>query len=287
MEKMKRFATDQPVLFSTLVMLASIGLTEIPLAPLFAPQMGEQAAHYMALIFKQGLVGLALFVIVARFGWMRPAGFTGPGEWKKLWLGWPLVIFCLFNAADFITGDKMIDFTRPAQIILLGLKNLSTGWFEETLGRGVMLTALMQKWGQTRRGIILAVLVSSGLFGIGHIINLITGRFPVTNYLAQMAYGTFFAIIFAACVLRNRAIWPMMLMHAAFNFAGNLQEIAVGGGLQTNVEPISAGNALVTILITLPLGLYGLYLLRNVEPISSEQDQASWATTGPSTAAIS
>ena len=78
----------------------------------------------------------------------------------------------------------------------------------------------------------------------------------------------------------------MMLMHAAFDFAANLQEIAVGGGLQISVPPISAGNTLVTILITLPLGLYGLYLLRKVEPISSEQEQASWVTAGPSTAAI-
>lgn len=270
MNKIKRFAETKPVLFSTMVLITSILLTEIPLASVMAPYFGKQIAHYLGMILKQGLVGLALFGLLARFGWKRLAGFTKRTEWKQIWLGWPMLLYCLLNTVNFLDMGIGIDFTQPVRIVLLVLANLSTGWFEETMGRGVMLVSMLKKWGQTRLGIIKAVLVSGVLFSLGHIINMLMGRYPLTNNIAQLAYSLFSAIIFAACVLRNRAIWPVMVLHALFNLASHLNEIVIGGTLQPAVTVIGTSETLITILLTLPLGLYGLFLLRKVEPISNE-----------------
>ena len=79
----------------------------------------------------------------------------------------------------------------------------------------------------------------------------------------------------------------MMLLHAAFDFAGNLPEIAVGGGLELTAAPIRPMDALVTILITLPLFLYGLFLLRKVEPVTTTMEDFEWESNPQSSAAIS
>jgi membrane protease YdiL (CAAX protease family) len=262
MQTLKNFALKQPLLFAALATVAGLYLTEIPLQGLLTPYFGAQPAFYVTIILEQGLTGLLFFGLLARFGWLDLAGFTRPRLWKALWLGWPLLIFAVINIDEGI----VVDFSRPGLIALHLLTALSTGWVEEVLCRGVVVTTLLQKWGRTRKGITLSVLVSSALFGLAHFANFLAGRQPLINTLTQITFAIFFGVIFAACVLRNRAIWPMILLHAAVDWAATLDEIAVGGGLHTGVAPLSPADALVSILITLPLFLYGLFLLRRVEP---------------------
>jgi membrane protease YdiL (CAAX protease family) len=271
MFKLKAFATQRPILFSAVMILLGIVLTEIPLRDLFAPYVGAQAAHYLTLILEQGLTGILFFLLLARFGWLNPAGFTPPSRWRALWLGWPLLVFTLINLEEGI----IIDTAQPGLIVLHLLTALSTGWVEEVLCRGVVVTTLLQTWGRSRKGIYLAVLVSSALFGLAHLGNFLLGRKPLLNAATQITFSIFFGVLFAACVLRNRAIWPMILLHAAVDWAATLREIAVSGGLRTIAPPISPTGALVSILITFPLFLYGLYILRKVEPGSLTLESTS------------
>ena len=264
MNKLKAFALQKPILFSILIILLAAFLTEIPLQNLIAPYWGYPAAWYLTIAVEQVLIGCLLFLLLARFGWLTMAGFTHPRQWRALWIGWPLLVFTLINGLDFLFGNLIIDTSKPLLILLNLLAALSTGWIEEILGRGVVLVPLLKKWGQTRKGIYLAVLVSSALFGILHILNFLQGRLPLINTLAQMTFAMFFGIMFAACMLRNRSIWPMIFLHAAIDWAGNLSEIAVGGGVQTTVPTMSIGDAFVNVLLCSVLGLYGLYILRKV-----------------------
>lgn len=265
MLKLKTFALKKPILFSLLALLLGILLTEIPLREALAPYVGgEQPAEYLTLTLEQGLTGLLCFALLARFGWLKTAGFNPPSQWRDLWLGWPLLVFMLINLEEGV----VIDTSKPLLITLHLLTVLSTGWVEEVLCRGVVVTALLQKWGRSRRGIYLAVLVASALFGAIHVMNFLQGRRPLLNTLTQVVFAIFFGVIFAACMLRNRSIWPVIFLHAAVDWAATLPEIAVGGGLRTNVPALSLPEAGVSVLITLPLLLYGLFVLRKVEPAS-------------------
>jgi membrane protease YdiL (CAAX protease family) len=278
MQKPKSFALEHPLIFSTLATFAGIFLTEIPLKDALAPYVGLQTAHYLTIIFEQGLTGLLCLLLLARFGWLELAGITPSKQWRALWLGWPLLLFTLINLEEGI----VIDTSKPLLIVLHLLTALSTGWVEELLCRGVVTVTFLQKWGRSKKGIYLAVLVSSLLFGLAHLANFIQGRKPLLNNLTQVAFALFFGVIFAACLLRNRSIWPMMILHAAVDWTATLGEVAVGGGLRTNIPVISPTNALISILITLPLFLYGLFLLRKVEPISLKLETLQGEQPAPS-----
>jgi hypothetical protein len=270
MSKLKTFALERPVLFSTVMILLGIFLTEIPLRDLLAPYIGFQPAHYMAIIFEQGLTGVLFFVLLARFGWLNLAGFTRPGKWKALWIGWPLLLFTLINIEEGV----VVDLSKPVLILLHLMTALSTGWVEEVLCRGIVVTTLLQKWGRSKKGIYLTVLVSSVLFGVAHLVNFLQGRKPLLNNLTQVTFAIFFGVIFAATMLRNHSIWPVIFLHAAVDWAGTLREIAVGGGLRLAAPAITPTNALVSILITLPLFMYGLFVLRKVEADSLELENS-------------
>lgn len=271
MFKLKTFAMHKPVLFTLISLIIGVLLTEIPLRDALAPYTGLQVAHYLTIIFEQGLTGLLFFWIIVRFNWLDTAGFTPVRKWKSLWLGWPLLLFAVIN----FEAGMVIDTSKPLLILLHLLTALSTGWVEEVLCRGMVVTALLQKWGRTRKGIYLSVLLSSLLFGAVHLANLFAGRKPLLNNLTQVVFAFFFGVIFAACLLRNRTIWPVILLHAAVDWAGTIHEVAVGGGLRLTTPAITPENALVSILITLPLFLYGLFILRKVQPISLNLESGS------------
>lgn len=264
---MQQLAADRPVLFSLLVILVSCLLTEIPLDPILLPLVGNPAARFLQGIVEQCLVGLALVWLLARLGLLGAARFTPPSQWRALWLGWPLALLTLLNLSSLFGGSLAIDTSRPGLIVLYVCFLFSIGFFEEVMGRGVVLQAMLRKWGSTRRGIYVAVLASSALFGVAHLVNLATGRLPLLACLTQIAYSLCFGVIFAACVLRNNSIWPMIVMHAAFDFGGSrLRDIAVGGGGPVTVANNTAPEALTAIAITLPLLVYGLFILRKVAP---------------------
>jgi membrane protease YdiL (CAAX protease family) len=283
MEKLKGFATKRPILFSAVIIVLGIVLTEIPLKGLLAPYVGVQPAHYIALIVEQGLTGALFFYLLARFGWLKAGGFTPLWQWRAVWLGWPLVIFTLLNASEFIGGPMYIDFSKPGLLALHLLTALSTGWVEEVMGRGLVLVAMLKTWGRSKRGIYAAVLTSSVLFGLAHLANFIAGRKPMLNSLTQVAFSLFFGVIFAACMLRNRSIWPMIVLHAAVDWGATLPEVAIGGGLRTVAPLMTPANALASILITLPLLIYGLFILRKVEPAlqDPEIDVRTLPTSSP------
>jgi hypothetical protein len=76
----------------------------------------------------------------------------------------------------------------------------------------------------------------------------------------------FFGTIFAACFLRNNSVWPVAIMHALIDMAGGLRHIAVGEAVQAAVANSTVAQAAVSLLITVPVFLYGLFILRKVPP---------------------
>jgi membrane protease YdiL (CAAX protease family) len=81
-----------------------------------------------------------------------------------------------------------------------------TGFFEEALFRGLILGVLRPS------GMWPAVWVSSVLFAMAHLPNMLFGQAPAIT-LAQ-AVGTFcFGVGYAAVRLRTGSIWPLMVLH--------------------------------------------------------------------------
>lgn len=268
---LKRFALDRPVIFSLFVIFIAGLLTEIQFDVILAPVVGYPAAEFFKVLIGHTGTGLLLVWLLFKLDLLKRAGFTRPSRWKAVWLVWPLVVLTLINASELIDGSLTIDSSRPWLLVLYIAMNLAIGFCEEVMGRGVVLAVMLQKWGHTRRGIYQAVLVSSALFGVAHILNLMTGRLPLLANLTQIIFSVFFGVIFAACFLRNNAIWPVILMHAAVDLGGGLRHIAVEGS-QIAVANNTLTQALSALVITLPLFLYGLFILRKVVPAEINGD---------------
>jgi len=128
-------------------------------------------------------------------------------------------------------------------------------FLEETAFRGLILYGFVRAWGSTKRGLIKSVLVSSLFFSGMHMIYLAAEPLPVV--LLRMIEASLLGILFAALVLSGSSIYPAAFFHGLLNFAGYLNFAG------RSLEP-AASAWLFLCLLTLPLALFGVYLLRDV-----------------------
>jgi len=268
--KLKSFVTKYPLISVIVLILLSTILTEIHIEDQLSAFLDFQSASYLVGIVEQTGVGLLLLLLLKELGLLEAAGFTKPSKWKQVWLIWPILLYSVLNGGTSpFDGTLTIDTSKPLLIILFILLYLAVGFMEEIVFRGATLSILLNNWGGSRKKIFWVVLLSNLAFGSLHIVNLIMGRRTLLSTGAQVLYGTFFGVFFAACFLRNKSIWPVIFCHALFDLCGNFSNISVGSQTFNQVMELTWQDALVSTLITLPLLVYGLVLLRKVEPIPS------------------
>ncbi|MGN6744094.1 MAG: CPBP family intramembrane glutamic endopeptidase [Amnibacterium sp.] len=169
-----------------------------------------------SLVLVLVLAALAL-ALVATLRWWRSTGFTRPAEWRDMGLYWLPVVLLL---APFVAGVR---FPSPTALGILLLAYLGTAVFEETLWRGLVLRLL------SPLGIWPAVLLSSLLFGLGHLGNSALRGFSML-IVAQAFGAAVQGVGLAAIRLRTNTIWPLIgihLLHDLFLQMGNLPIWAV------------------------------------------------------------
>lgn len=92
---------------------------------------------------------------------------------------WGLTILPLLYAVIayplVLTGSLKISTQDPLLSLFVGLNAASGALIEEFAFRGVILYALIRAWGTTNNGILTSVVVSSLLFGVVHLLNLLAG----------------------------------------------------------------------------------------------------------------
>jgi membrane protease YdiL (CAAX protease family) len=251
---------DRPRLYGTLIVIGAF-VSAIVLGTL----LGRIAATAVGLDDLRGtmgglgtdLVGVALAAgLLWRLGWWREVGFGGPSTWRSLRL---LVFPALLAAVQLVGGLVSLDLSDPARLALRLPGPFLTGFFEEGLARGILLSLLLVAALRGGRGPVGAVVISAVVFGLMHSVGVILGK-ELVPALVQVLTATLFGIGFGALLLRTNALWLLAGVHALGNFGPSVLQ-----GENDGVEAFT----IIFLLSELLLAVYGLFLLRRVK--SSDQ----------------
>jgi membrane protease YdiL (CAAX protease family) len=198
----KRLMIARPWAFTTAITLGwlVIGLGSGVLLPLVLP--GTDVSYVRAI--GQIVLALLAAVVAVRIGWRTVEPEGGRVHDARL-----LVLPILFAALPLAAGLRIESW--PMFLFLTAME-LVVGFSEELVFRGFILRALLP--GGTTR----AVLVSSALFGLVHLGNIVYGASVVVT-LSQVVGVFAFGVGMAAIVLRGKAFWPVILIHALANAA--------------------------------------------------------------------
>jgi membrane protease YdiL (CAAX protease family) len=193
---------------------------------------------------------LFLLAVVARFRWWREAGLARAPGWGALRVVWPWLAFLALFAASALNAGL-----PPAGVTLFILVNTAlVGWSEEVMFRGVWLRGLHRS-----AGIWAAILGSSLIFGAMHLFNVfLTG--DLRGAVLQSAAAFLSGVFLAAVRLRTGSLWTGIVLHALWD-AGTFL-VAAGAGATVAPAATALGDY-GSVVLSLPLGLLGLFFLRH------------------------
>ena len=203
-------------------------------------------------------------------------GFKNVG--KGLLLGWIVYVFAIIMFAISLSSPPEGGYIAPNPLFLIMVilaPFIGTGLFEETLCRGLVLKTLLQKMGDTKKGMIAACVISAVLFGVAHLANL-TWVAPL-SVIPQVFFATASGIFLGAIYLRTKTLIAPILLHGINNVFTQILDAFTSPDFISQRDAAASANVMevaVTTLIIVTLYLIPAFvLLRKVKPaeIAGEQ----------------
>lgn len=249
----KRFAGRFPFLFTLICFLLLFGL--LVGSSLLGGSVLLSPTRVALQIIIPLLITLFSVGILAWFGWLRDAGFSGRSQWRNLRVLWaPALATLIVLAPAFSALRQVNNYGLVAYAVLVALL---AGLNEEAFFRGLVLRALQPY------GLVAASALSAIFFALAHANNLFL--LPLYVALPQVVWAFFLGFAFAAFRLRTRAILPLMILHGLSDIYIDIMIFATprrSGAL--------TGSGLIAIILSFgllivlygALAVYGFFLLR-------------------------
>ena len=215
-----------------------------------------------ALVTEQIVISLIiapifLFGVVAYFKWSKIELGLKPAQ------KWHILILPALFVLAFMGIAAAIGLPPTSMIVFALINSLLVGIAEELMFRGIIFRGALAL---PRVKIWSAIWITSLLFGAIHSLNgFLTGEFLPA--IAQAFAAIISGVWLHAIRLRTKSLYPVMLIHALWDFSIFLMAASVAsGGVPTpNTNELSAAQQLLPALILpLPLFFYGLWLLRGI-----------------------
>lgn len=260
---MKKFITKNwfnTGLFCLVAIVVSFGiyniihvlLTHIHVEQRLAETIGRIIASLGILIFYKA------YFAIESFG-LRRENFL-----KGIWIGGFMLFATLNNLASALLEVAEYPAVSPScyLIIIVIIEQIFVGVFEEFLVRGLVLNVLLAKIQNDRfKGKMAAVILSSLLFGVIHLLNLFSEPQMLNATIAQVFYATFIGIFLGILYLRTNNIWVVVFFHAIYDIVSELPVIFHEIPAQEMVD-ISISDAIITAAFAFIFVLVGLFLAR-------------------------
>ena len=166
-------------------------------------------------------------------------------EYKNLIFCLPMIIVALGNLRYGIHINN-----SWVQIVFISLEALGVGFAEEMLFRSFLMKAIMNK------STTAAIIISSTVFGIIHIFNLLYGADTIAT-LAQVVYATALGLMFSIFFYKTNNIVPCVICHSIINMTNTFLPNDLSN------EQLCTG----WIIFIIPSVFYAWYLYKTEKPL--------------------
>ena len=195
----------------TTIMLGTRALVSAMMRQLPAVQ-NDTEVHTVAVVIVYYVIPLA-FAIAFGYGWI-----FGKGKFfKTMGIGSVMVMFAMFQftmcLGRLFANDPDLAFVDESKAIGGLIKIIGIGFFEEVVFRGIVANKLGRKYGHDAKGVWLAAVLSSVLFGLVHMQNIFYGAHFIPT-LVQSVVAAATGLMLVAIYYRGGSIYAMILIHA-------------------------------------------------------------------------
>ena len=230
------FAQRHPYWFVALLEVVTIAVYLLVGTVAYFTQLSNEWLYGSASL----LLSIIAAVLLTRMGWWKIVGFRSPNQPRDLWY---FVLPLLPAVINLIIGLEVSSLVRLAEFFVI---TLLIGFAEETIFRGLMLNTLKA------HGFWRAAIITALLFGLSHALNGLAGK-SMAETAAQIFYAVAFGFAFAALVLKQGILWPLVIVHFLIDFASFLQ--------RPDYTIATEWNVLLVVGLAVIFTVYGLFLM--------------------------
>lgn len=203
------------------------------------------------------LIGAAVFLIIALY-----LGYDVLSPKKAFSKRFRFIIPCLVVAVNNLPSVALLRHDAKVtgdglEIAFFAVECVFVAIFEELAFRGVLFLSILKNC-KSRKGIFASILISSALFGLFHMVNLIYGA-SFSSVMLQVGYSTLIGCMCAFVLLKTHSVWLAVIVHAVYNFCGQIVP-RLGEGEMLNVTQI-----IITVIISLFCAIYILISLNKTD----------------------
>ena len=192
---MRKFYETKPVLFAILWIVVYVVL--------IAPLRGRFGDGSLQMLLGLVAISAAMLAVIRLLGIQKELGMT---RWLQngralLWL-LPMWVLSTGN----LWGGVSVRYDAITSVMAV-LSFLLVGVAEEIIFRGFLFNG-MKKTGR----LTVAIVVSAITFGMGHIVNLLTGH-ATAETLVQMIFAVAWGFLFTFAYLKGGSLLPCIAIH--------------------------------------------------------------------------
>ncbi|MBQ6147189.1 MAG: CPBP family intramembrane metalloprotease [Clostridia bacterium] len=192
---MRKFYENKPVLFAVLWIVAYVVL--------MAPLRGSYGDGSLQMLLGLVAISAAMLSVIRLLGIEKELGMT---RWlqngKKLFWLLPMWVLSTGN----LWGGAGLRYDGITTVMAV-LSFLLVGVAEEIVFRGFLFNG-MKKTGS----LTVAIVVSAITFGMGHIVNLLTGH-ATAETLVQMVFAVAWGFLLTFAYLKGGSLLPCIVIH--------------------------------------------------------------------------
>lgn len=164
-----------------------------------------------------------------------------------------------FPIIGLLSGNVSIT-ASDRDLLLFVCYCVSIGLFEELTFRGIVFPIVTGIFGDKKHGLFWSVFVSSAVFGIAHIVNVLSGA-GVLSTVLQIGYSFLLGGLCATLVAKTENVIPSIIIHSLYDVGGLICD-TFGGGIVLSVgnrwDALTVG---MTAGITVIIIIYIAYVL--------------------------
>lgn len=199
---------------AVVVIIFALVIHELILSKRISSCLGKTDGELLNMLISRTLGGAAFLFLTASCTY-RVFGM----KTSHVLYGIPALIVALNNLPflSILSGNAGID-AEVGKILLLFAECMAVGFFEEMAFRAFVFLSVMEKRRNSRVDIFKSVIISSVIFAVIHLVNIITSS-PVA-VIMQIGYSFLIGAMCSVVLLYTHSIFYCIVIHGLFNFMG-------------------------------------------------------------------
>lgn len=219
-------------------------------------------------------IGIAVFY--NKFFDIESFGIKKGNFFQGLIIGGFMILATLNNLAASMLAVSDYPSVMPSVYLIFAviIEQIFIGVFEEFLFRGLILNIILKKMQEhSFKSKMTAVVISSVLFGVVHLLNLFSAPQLINETIDQVFYAAFIGVFLGALYLRSHNIWVVVFYHAIYDMASELPVIFHEIPAQAIIDE-TVSEAVLNIIVSSVFIFAGLFIARKPRSRSQKSDNA-------------